>query len=81
MAFINSLIKKNINKLNIINNWIEIEKLIKNDEYGFALCLYLKYRNRLDNKGINIEFRHHSLLFKHIKEFNNSGGFIWIAMD
>jgi hypothetical protein len=31
-------------KLNIINSWIDIKDLLKDDEYGFALCLYLKYR-------------------------------------
>ncbi len=38
-------------KLNIVKSWIDIKQLLQDDEYGFALCLYLKYRRFYENKN------------------------------
>jgi hypothetical protein len=40
-------------KLEITNNWINITELLEEDEYGFALCLYLKYRHTINISKLN----------------------------
>lgn len=40
-------------KLHVTHNWVNISELLKKDEYGFALCLYLKYRNFHNNSDLN----------------------------
>lgn len=41
-------------KLNTVKSWIEIPDLLKDDEYGFALCLYLKYRKNYEKNNKEI---------------------------
>ncbi len=43
-------------KLNVINKWIDILELLQDDEYGFALCLYIKYRKKIELGGGDISF-------------------------
>jgi hypothetical protein len=44
--FIPGLNNKNIctPKLSIVKSWIDINEILQDDEYGFALCLYIKFR-------------------------------------
>ncbi len=40
-------------KLHLTNNWVNISELLSEDEFGFALCLYLKYQERVTISEIN----------------------------
>jgi hypothetical protein len=50
-------------KLHIIEEWSDIPEILKDDEHGFALAIYLKYRNYIENKGFNINDTDRSKLF------------------
>lgn len=39
-------------KLSIVRSWIDINELIQDDEFGFALCLYIKFHRYYDKIGI-----------------------------
>ena len=38
-------------KLEIVDNWINVKDLLKNNEYGYALTLYLKYKTQHQDKN------------------------------
>ncbi|MGN6435584.1 MAG: hypothetical protein ACTHMM_03585 [Agriterribacter sp.] len=38
-------------KLHIVEKWVSIGEVLSKDEYGFALCLYLKYRNFIQDEN------------------------------
>jgi hypothetical protein len=40
-------------KLELVENWIDLDKLIDSHEFGFAFALYLKYKTYLLNHDIN----------------------------
>lgn len=35
-------------KLHLTNRWVNISELLKEDEFGYALCLYLKYQETIN---------------------------------
>jgi len=42
-------------KLYIVDRWIEVRKMLEQNEFGFALCLYIIYITELDKQGGKIE--------------------------
>ena len=40
-------------KLQVTNYWINVKEVLEQNEYGFALSLYLKFRERFDLKDIS----------------------------
>lgn len=42
-------------KVYIVDKWIDIKEMLSKSEYGFALCLYIKYRAELEKNGVKIE--------------------------
>lgn len=65
-------------KLNIVNQWIDILNLIENDEYGFALCMYIKYRREFESEGREInqlEKSNSFVLIDHSQQYNLSKKF------
>lgn len=42
-------------KIHLTNNWVSVSELLKEDEFGFALCLYLKYQEIVPTSDINKE--------------------------
>lgn len=41
-------------KLHIVDKWVKMGSVLSRDEYGFALCLYLKYRDFKKNSPASI---------------------------
>lgn len=52
-------------KLEVVENWIEIKELLANNEYGYALTLYLKYRDYVANEIHNLDRNNLFILIDH----------------
>jgi hypothetical protein len=52
-------------KLEVVNNWLDISELVTNNEYGYALTLYLRYRDYLSNEIHNLNKNNVFILIDH----------------